>query len=285
MDSPDVLSSGIEVHMERITFLQDYMKIDGHFSSKGNQWKWNDGDWWYKADQLGYETLTETVVSHLLTYSTIGNHVIYEPVIIDYHGRELLGCKSKNFLQQSEELITLERLFRQNTGMSLSKEISYFSDVKKRIEYTVDHVINYTGLEDFGVYLTKMLEMDAFFLNEDRHTNNIAVIYDLKSREYRYCPYFDMGLSLFADIKKDFPMEKPLEECRKSIIAKPFSRDFDEQMDAANELYGGYLKFTVSKEEMVREIEKWDLPYEEEMLKRASEVLRYQAGKYLYMMG
>jgi len=284
MDPSDVLSAGIEVHMERITFLQDYMKIEGHFSSKGNQWKWNDGTWWYKADQLGYETLTETVVSHLLTHSTIENHVIYEPVIIDYHGRELLGCRSRNFLRQSEELITLERLFRQNTGMSLSKEISYFSDVKKRIEYTVDHVVNYTGLEDFGAYLTKMLEIDAFFLNEDRHTNNIAVIYDLKSREYRYCPYFDMGLSLFADIKKDFPLEKPLEECRKRIIAKPFSRDFDEQMDAANELYGGYLKFTVSKNEMVREVEKWDLPYEEELLKRAGEVLRYQAGKYLYMM-
>ena len=285
MDPTDVLSAGIEVHMERITFLQDYMKIEGHFSSKGNQWKWNDGTWWYKADQLGYETLTETVVSHLLTHSTIENHVIYEPVIIDYHGRELLGCRSRNFLRQSEELITLERLFRQNTGMSLSKEISSFSDVKKRIEYTVDHVVNYTGLEDFGAYLTKMLEIDAFFLNEDRHTNNIAVIYDLKSREYRYCPYFDMGLSLFADIKKDFPLEKPLEECRKRIIAKPFSRDFDEQMDAANELYGGYLKFTVSKNEMVREVEKWDLPYEEELLKRAGEVLRYQAGKYLYMMG
>lgn len=271
--------------MEHVTFLQDYMKIDGHFSSKGNQWKWNDGKWWYKADQLGYETLTETVVSHLLTHSTIDNHVIYEPVIIDYHGREMLGCKSKNFLQPSEELITLERLFRQNTGMSLSKELSYFSDVEKRIKYTVDHVVTYTGLMDFGAYLTKMLEMDAFFLNEDRHTNNIAVIYDLKSREYRYCPYFDMGLSLFADIKKDFPMEKPLEECRKRIIAKPFSRDFDEQMDAANELYGSYLRFSLSKKEMVGEIEKWKLPYDEEITKRAGEILCYQAGKYLYMMG
>ena len=270
--------------MERITFLQNYMKIEGHFSSKGNQWKWNDGNWWYKADQLGYEALTETVVSDLLTHSTISNHVRYEPVLIDYHGKALVGCKSKNFLRPTEELITLERLFRQNAGMSLSKEISYFSDVRKRIEYTVDHVISYTGLEDFGEYLTKMLEMDAFFLNEDRHTNNIAVIYDLKSREYRYCPYFDMGLSLFADIKQDFPMEKPLEECRKSIIAKPFSKDFDEQMDAANELYGSHLKFLITKETMVKEIGKREFPYEEEVLKRAIEVLRYQAGKYLYMM-
>lgn len=285
MDSSEILSPGIEVHMERITFLKDYMKIEGLFSSKGNQWKWNDGIYWYKADQLGYETLTETVVSHLLLHSTIENHVIYEPVIIDYHGKELLGCRSRNFLRQSEELITLERLFRQNTGMSLSKEISYFSDIKKRIEYTVDHVVTYTGLADFGKYLTQMLEMDAFFLNEDRHTNNIAVIYDLKSREYRYCPYFDMGLSLFADTKQDFPIDKTFEECRKGIIAKPFARDFDEQMDAANELYGSYLRFAVSKENMVKEVGQWELPYEENVIQRVKDTLRYQAGKYLYMMG
>ena len=284
MDPHEVLSSGIEVPMERITFLQDYMKIEGHFSSKGNQWKWNDGTFWYKADQLGYEALTETVVSHLLLHSTIQNHVIYEPVMINYHGKELLGCRSKNFLKSSEELITLERLFRQNAGMSLAKEISYFSDIKKRIEYTVDHVINYTGLVDFGKYLAQMLEMDAFFLNEDRHTNNIAVIYDLKSREYRYCPYFDMGLSLFADIKQDFSIEKSFEECRKEIIAKPFARDFDEQMDAANELYGSYLRFEISKEKMVKEIAQWELPYEEKVIQRVTDTLRYQAGKYLYMM-
>ena len=26
-------------------------------SSKGNQLKWRSGDWWYKADYLGYEGL------------------------------------------------------------------------------------------------------------------------------------------------------------------------------------------------------------------------------------
>ena len=97
-------------------------------------------------------------------------------------------------------MITLEKLFRQHMGMSLSKELSYFSDIKRKVSYTVDHVINYTGLMDFGVYLTKILEMDAFFLNEDRHTNNIAVLYDLKKKEYDYCPYFDMGLSLMVPI-------------------------------------------------------------------------------------
>lgn len=270
--------------MERIVLADDHIKIEGHYSSKGNQWKWTDGTWWYKADQLGYETLSETVVSHILQQSTIEEQVIYEPAVLCYKDKELLGCKSRNFLQETEELVTLEKLFRQYMGMSLSKELSYFSDVKKKISYTVDHVENYTGLKDFGVYLTKILEMDAFFLNEDRHTNNIAVIYDLKTKEYRFCPYFDMGLSLFADVKQDFPLEKTLEDCHKSIIAKPFARDFDEQLDAANALYGSYLRFSVSKNDMVKEVDKWELPYEERILERVRMLLRDQADKYGYMM-
>ena len=270
--------------MERVVLADNYNKIEGHYSSKGNQWKWTDGEWWYKADQLGYETLSETVISHILKHSTIEEQVIYEPVILSYKGKELQGCRSRNFLQDTEELVTLEKLFRQYMGMSLSKELSYFSEVKKRISYTVDHVENYTGLKDFGVYLTKILEMDAFFLNEDRHTNNIAVIYDLQTKEYRFCPYFDMGLSLYADMKQDFPPEKSLDDCHSAIVAKPFSRDFDEQMDAANELYGSYLKFTLSKNDMVKEVDKWELPYEECVLKRVRTLLRDQADKYRYMM-
>lgn len=270
--------------MEKVIFLTDQMKIEGHYSSKGNQWKWTDGQWWYKADQLGYETLAEVVASHIMAHSTIEEPLLYEPVMVHYHGKDYFGCKSRNFLQEHEELITLEKLFRQHSGMSLSKELSYFADVKRRISYTVDHVENYTGLKDFGVYLTKILEMDAFFLNEDRHTNNIAVIYDLKQKEYRYCPYFDMGLSLFADTKQDFPLEKTVEQCRKDIVAKPFARDFDEQMDAANELYGSYLKFTMIKEDMVKEVDKWDFPYEEPVMDRVKQLLRNQADKYRYMM-
>ncbi len=35
-----------------------------------------------------------------------------------------------------------------------------------------------TGLTDFGFYMVKMLTVDALFLNEDRHTHNIAVLMD-----------------------------------------------------------------------------------------------------------
>lgn len=52
------------------------------------------------------------------------------------------------------------------------------------------------------MYLTAMLEIDAFFMNEDRHTNNIAVIYNEEHEKYELSPFFDQGLGMFADINQ-----------------------------------------------------------------------------------
>lgn len=40
-------------------------------SSKGNQLKWYDGEYWYKADYTGYEGFSEYVISHLLQKSSL----------------------------------------------------------------------------------------------------------------------------------------------------------------------------------------------------------------------
>ena len=93
-----------------------------------------------------------------------------------------------------------------------------------------------------------------------------------------------MGLALFADTKEDFPITKSLEECRKKIVSKPFSRDFDEQMDAANELYGTQLMFRVKKNDMVKIACEYQDIYGKEVVERVVEILRYQADKYGYMI-
>lgn len=267
----------------------------GH-SSKGNQLKWFQDGWWYKADQFGFESLAETVASGLLAHSTIGGTVNYEPVMIRYKGKEYRGCRSRNFRGEAEELIPLERLSRACTGFGLARELSRILDVKQKILYTEELVRNVTGLTDFGVYLAKMMEIDAFFLNEDRHTNNIAVLYDTKKKEYRLCPFFDMGLSLFSDTKESFPLNRSFDECRNEIDAKPFSRDFDEQLDVANELYGSYLRFAFPARQIIDYIEKSARNvsedarnnnlcefYSPDEIGRVKEVLRYQAGKYQYL--
>ena len=45
------------------------------------------------------------------------------------------------------------------------------------------------GVEDFGKYLNKLFTIDALFLNEDRHTHNIAVLMNSEGK-FEYCPIF-----------------------------------------------------------------------------------------------
>ena len=269
----------------------------GH-SSKGNQLKWEQDGWWYKVDAFGYESLAEVVVSHLLLKSSIPKTVVYEPVIIQYEGREYRGCRSKNFRREKEELIPLERLARSYSSFGLAKQMARMVGAKERISYVEELVRNVTGLENFGEYLAKILEIDAFFLNEDRHTNNIALLYDNERKEYRLCPFFDMGLSLFSDTREAYPIGMDFMACREAITAKPFARDFDEQLDAAEALYGCHLKFAFPRKKITQVVEelkqehlltKEDVRdgkcsgYTKEEFARVEETLRYQAGKYLYL--
>ncbi|MCD7745429.1 MAG: hypothetical protein LUI13_09140 [Lachnospiraceae bacterium] len=278
----------------------------GH-SSKGNQLKWLQDGWWYKADAFGFESLAETAVSALLEHSTIQDFVRYEPVMIRYQDKDFRGCRSRSFRRETEELVPLERLSRIYTGFGLAQELSCISGCRERILYTEKLVRNVTGIRNFGEYLTKMLEMDAFFLNEDRHTNNIAVLYDIEKRTWRLCPFFDMGLSLFSDTREAYPLESGFTQCREKITAKPFSVDFDEQLDAAEELYGTFLQFDFSRSTIaklltgdrllggegeqnrsdrekaaIKRFETLGKEYSEREFQRVEEVLRYQAGKYQY---
>ncbi|MCD7715399.1 MAG: hypothetical protein LUI39_02960 [Lachnospiraceae bacterium] len=290
----------VEIHTKTVQTGDDH-------SSKGNQLKWFQDGWWYKADGFGFESLAETVVSALLKHSTISDFVQYEPVNIRYKDRVYRGCRSQSFLKGNEELVPLERLSRIFSGFGLAQELSRISSCREQILYTEELVRNVTGIRDFGEYLTKMLEMDAFFLNEDRHTNNIAVLYDREEKNWRLCPFFDMGLSLFSDTKEDYPLENGLDKCREKIKAKPFSADFDEQLDAAEELYGTFLRFDFSGSqiEMILTDALWQIAAEDRNLtgretntkgslealdgeysagelQRVVGVLRYQAGKYQY---
>lgn len=281
--------------MLQIEMKQDDLNIGFGHSSKGNQMKWFQDGYWYKADQFGYESLAEVVTSRLLQKSSVSNATLYEPVVMVYKGKKYRGCRSKNFRQKEEVLIPLERLFRSHTTIGLAKQLARISDVKERIMYTEEIVCNITKLDDFGKYLSMMLEMDAFFLNEDRHTNNISILYNKETDSYRLCPFYDMGLSLFADTRVDFPLGLDYFACREKIVAKPFSRDFDEQMDAVNEWYGSYLKFdlmpscitsTVSELRckyllLEEDVAKGNVDgYTERELKRVEDTLRYQATKY-----
>lgn len=72
------------------------------------------------------------------------------------------------------------------------------------MRFLVQQVERITGLQDFGIYMNKLLTIDAFFLNEDRHMHNIAVLMNGKG-DYAYCPIFDNGAGLMADTTMDYP--------------------------------------------------------------------------------
>ena len=278
-------------------------------SSKGNQLKWNIDSVWYKADGLGYEGLSEVVSSSFFELSNIKDSfkeqtpeifVKYEPVVLIWRKNTFFGCRSKNFREDGWQLITIEKLYRKMTGLSIAQEMAHINDVKGRIELMVKFVENVTGLSEFGKYVSVMLSADAFFLNEDRHTNNIAIMYHPDNEEYKLCPFFDYGAGLFSDVLGDYPVDMSLDECMEKIVSKPFDRDFDEQSDAACELYHGTISFKGKKEllskwkEIREAYEKCSETLKKEKIKttgcmensmprvldRVEEILRVQMRKY-----
>lgn len=252
--------------------------ILGH-TSKGDQPKWQLDGKWYKADHMGYEALAEVVVSQLLKQSNVPDFVEYGPVLIQYQGKEIPGCVSKNFRRKDEMLVSFERLHRTYKGRGLAAALGGINEPQGRIRYTIDFIEQTTGLIGVGKYLTLLLELDSFFLNEDRHTNNLAVIRNEKTKEFRLCPIFDNGLALLSDLN-DYPLDKDVYDCIRCVRAKPFDLDFNVQVEAAEELYGMQLNLSFSRKEVSKELKFVTELYGEKIYCRVEQVLFEQMRKY-----
>lgn len=270
-------------------FGQD-RKEETRRSSKGNQLKWNQGEYWYKADYTGYEGLAEYMVSHLLGYSSLGReeYVRYDTEEIRYGNQCYTGCRSRDFLKDPStkktgnwQMITLERLFYSNYGESLYRSIFRIREHEERLKFLVEQVERITGLSSFGRYMCKLLTVDAVFLNEDRHTHNIAVLWD-GEMEYDYCPIFDQGAALLADTAMDYPMGRDVIELMQRVEAKSFCRSFEEQLDIAETLYGDGIYFSFGEKD-VRELLEKEEVYPEPVKQRVFTVLLHQRRKYGYL--
>ena len=239
--------------MQVIDFTSaDRIMSEGH-TSKGDQPKWKQSGNWYKADHMGYEALSEIIVSRLLTWSNADDFVVYQPVFIHYNDKVIPGCSSHDFMRKDEMLIPFERLHRA--------------------------VTNLTGV---GAYLTAILELDCLTLNEDRHTNNLAVLRNEETKEFRLCPIFDNGLSLLSDLN-DYPLTDDLYTCIERVQAKPFDSDHVEQVTAAEQLYGRQLTFRISHEELRSELNLLSEAYSPDILQRAERVLLEQKRKHSWL--
>ena len=269
-----------DVIFMKIITVDDRMKIENlNHSSKGDQPKWLIKNQYYKADHMGYESLSEYLVSELLKRSNITNFVEYTPVTIKYNGKELIGCESKNFLKKGEELFTFERLHRAYTGKELYKTVWQMNDVKDRIVYTVDFIEKVTDLKNVGEYLTAIAEIDMLFLNEDRHFNNLSVIRNQKN-EFRLSPIFDNGLSFLSDTKIDYPLGTDIYQAISKIKAKPFSTDFDTQTDILEQLYSTQLTICTDKNHIRDLIDDLTEFYPADIISRVTTIVLEQMRRY-----
>ena len=252
-------------------------------SSKGNQLKWLLDGVWYKADHMGYEGLCEVVISKLLEKSNVNDFVSYSPILITFNDKENNGCCSRNFRARNESIVTLEHLSKQWLANSFAKELLKYPEPEEKIQHTVAFVEKVTGLKNVGKYLITMLELDAFFLNEDRHTNNIAFILNDDTGAYRFCPYFDFGLSLLADTTVDFPLTGNTYNLMEKIKAKPFDTGFDVQLDAAEALYGNQVRFSFTKTDIDDALNEVIEYYPKQIIERVRDILYHQSKKYQYL--
>lgn len=213
-------------------------------SSKGNQEKWQSGGRWYKLDQFGYEGLAETLVSILLERSTIERDtpfrfVRYQMEQLHVHEFDRAGCSSPDFLAPGQAIVTLNHLLSRQAGKPLVEQLSHLSSDKKRIEYLAHTTAELTGLTEFPAYLTLLFEVDALFLNDDRHLNNIAVLE--RDGVYDYCPIFDNGAALLSN-QRDYPMDIEPKGLIPKVLARPFNISFNRQRNTAVNLFGTHLK-------------------------------------------
>ncbi|SHN57775.1 hypothetical protein SAMN02745247_01788 [Butyrivibrio hungatei DSM 14810] len=258
-------------------------KVNEWQSSKGNQLKWETGGKWYKADYTGYEGLSEYVISHLLARSSLKTNefVMYELETIKYKRQTYNGVVSDDFKKDGYDLITLERLFKNTYNEGLNSIIYKTTDHEKRLETLVNMVERTTGLSGFGVYMQKILAIDALFLNEDRHTHNLAVLSD-GGRKYELCPIFDNGAGLMSDTAVDYPLSADVYELLPEVEAKTFSQSFEEQLEIAEKLYGNNIYFLFTKRD-VDEVLKSAENYDEQIRDRVREILYSQMNKYKYL--
>lgn len=213
-------------------------------SSKGNQFKMKRGCNWYKADFLGYEGLSEYAATLVLEHSNFQEFAKYTLAKFSCKNKVYRGCISKDFLGDKECLVTLARILNQVNGVPAKMTLNKLS-LKDKILYTVDFVERVLGVEDYGKYLTKMLEFDSLILNEDRHLNNICFIHN-EETGYRAW-MFDNGAGFLSDTREMYyPLDEKVLTCINKVESKPFSSTFSKQVDMCRELYGQQLKIDSS---------------------------------------
>ena len=204
--------------LEEFTISDEYL-VRTSGTSDGTQDKYFKDGLWFKLDRYGGEGIAETTASLILKESGLNEDffVEYKPCLIN--GKN--GCYSKDFLKPEESFITFYRLYKNVTGRDLATVCSKMN-YDDAIEYVISFVKEQTGL-DVHEYLANTFFLDMLILNEDRHFNNLGIIYNETS--FKVAPIFDNGKSFLIGNSRAKKISS-VEEKLSCAYAKAFSPDF-----------------------------------------------------------
>lgn len=205
--------------------IEDFIIDDSYLvrtsgTSDGTQDKFFKDNLWFKLDRYGGEGLAERAASLILKESGIESFSFVEYFPCRINGKN--GCYSKNFLKDDESFITLYRLYKNVTGKDLAQVCSKM-DYDDAIEYVINFVKEQTKI-DIHEYLANTFALDKIILNEDRHFNNLGIIYNGTS--FKPAPIFDNGKSFLIG-NKNAKEKNTITEQIKTAYAKSFSPSFD----------------------------------------------------------
>ena len=190
-------------------------------TSDGTQIKYLYDNRWYKIDRYGWEGAAEELASVILRLSGLSKdrYVEYEQIIINGDP----GCVSDSFIKDSEMFVSIYRLYSNITGRDPAT-ITASMDYDEAINHILEFVLKYTNV-DIAEYLADTFTLDALILNEDRHFNNLGLIFD--GTNYRPAPIFDNGKSLFIG-NDHYDPDRPIATNKRSAFAKAFSGSFEQ---------------------------------------------------------
>lgn len=225
-------------------------------SSKGNQEKWVENNRWYKLDNFGYESLSETVISNLINktnFNSLGfSSVSYRMEKIEVHKQQRVACSSENFLKPTQTLVTLSKLFRQYIGPNWQDKANKYKSLENRLKWIMEQTQAITNLGNFDKYLSLLFKLDMLFANEDRHLNNIAILQE--DNNFDYCPFFDFGAGLLSNIR-DYPLDIMPKTLLKQIKANPMNTTFTKQVHAIERLANTHVEISFTKEDIFQTLE------------------------------
>lgn len=253
-----------------------YVDVSDRFrlqaTTKGNQIKWHRGDLWIKADSMGYESIAEFLVSLLESHIKGLKFVKYDLCTVKETGtgkmRSYNCCVSESFLSGGEYIVSAQRMIYAILGTEKARDLIVNNTGVDLLAHTIDICNCCTGLGETAIYkyLSNMCKLDALTLNEDRHLNNIAFIYD--GHKYKFAPIFDNGMSLLADTES-FPLNKGYSVGMHSVRARPFCSDFVEQALLFEDFGALRLDYTG----LINDLNKINIPEREKEFERAKGVL------------